>query len=312
MKHFQEDTSKEERIAWLERYLFYAWLLNIADILVSKNKEKYKFQKRWLKNDTDDASFNYIINFFTKDKQSADLVHDLMLTLNLARSYSESFHEDELIKLYDEAYMMSKRHAVEHIRRLTRASIKENVENPGETLNSDFKKFSKNILNNLESRQFINSTISRCIKSVTDYNDFCKAFSWIGQMDYALGFFRRIIERAITETKGEIETPRSKKVTKLISDKDAKDQFGISDNTTDDFHLEMQASLLLDNLIMIIVEILNYLISREQPFDRARNLEFNEATTRLTTEKIDAILAIDGAYNFKRSIRQILQTVFLY
>lgn len=308
-KHEHSNGEASERIAWIERYVFYNWLLNLADILVSKDAgQKYKFQSQWMvRADAED----YIVTFFENDRQAGDLVHDLLLTLKIARNNSRNLHEEELSSLYTEAYDLSKRHSVEHIRRLIRTSITSKTGYP-RNANQRYLKFRESILNQLESRHILNSIIVRSIQSVTDFNNFCKAFSWVGQMDYALGFFSKIAEAALEKTEDEIKNPDSRQKTKLISDKTPNRQFGDELQETIDFYLEMQASLLLDNFTMIVIEILNYLISRERPFDRARNLEFNEASTRLTVEKIDAILAIDGAYNYKRSIRQILQTVFLY
>lgn len=308
-KHEYYNKDGCERIAWIERYVFYNWLLNLADILVSKDAgQKYTFQSHWLKRQDAD---NYINDFFVNDRQAGDLIHDLMLTLKIARNNSCNLHEDDLSHLNIEAYDLSKRHSVEHIRRLIRTSITSRTDYPKDA-NEPFLIFRKKLLNQLESKHILSSIIVRCIQSVTDVNNFCKAFSWVGQMDYALGFFSKIAKTALDKTEFEIQHPEINLKTKLISDKTTKVQFGDERPESVDFYLEMQASLLLDNYTMIVIEILNYLISRERPFDRARNLEFNEASSRLTVEKIDSILAIDGAYNYKRSIRQILQTVFLY
>ena len=43
-----------------------------------------------------------------------------------------------------------------------------------------------------------------------------------------------------------------------------------------------------------------------------RNIEFEDASKRLTTEKIDKIIGMEGPYRARTSIESILQTIFVY
>ncbi|MEJ2622857.1 MAG: HD domain-containing protein [Candidatus Thiodiazotropha sp.] len=49
-----------------------------------------------------------------------------------------------------------------------------------------------------------------------------------------------------------------------------------------------------------------------QDISRLRNIEFEDAGKRLTPEKIDKIIGLEGPYRARRSIESILQTIFVY
>jgi len=150
---------------------------------------------------------------------------------------------------------------------------------------------------------FMNTVINRCIQSLSDQREFYSRFSWIGCMDYSLGFFKKIAQRAINRVEAELNSGTIS--TGWI-------RSGSSEGLTESYLDETNAMFFLDNYYSIVVRILGYLLFRERSSDKLCNIEFEDSTERLTNEKIDKIMAIEGPYRASRSIALILKTVFVY
>lgn len=316
---------KEVIKQWSQRYLFDLWLLNVADIMTSiPNKQKH--QPEW--NDEKKAQ-ERIEKFFSRPDKPPALRHDLIIARRILDTYGGKTHADNISVLEKKAATYSGRHAIERIRRLIYASLttairgqisqKEyrndqeredvlrrifSVQNEPDLL--DDEQFYKCSIEKMSSHSNINSTILKAIQSVDNFRDFCVKFSWIGQMDYALGFFIKIASRSLKLVCDELDGSGQK--TKLISDK-GKTAIAGGNN---EFYLKIQANFFVNNYTVIVIQILSHLLSREKAIDRLRNIEFKEATDRLNEEKIDTILSLNGIYRSKRTIQLILQTVFLY
>ncbi|MFM7479345.1 MAG: hypothetical protein ACKO2T_27465, partial [Microcystis aeruginosa] len=67
-----------------------------------------------------------------------------------------------------------------------------------------------------------------------------------------------------------------------------------------------------DNYVITVIQILGHLLFREQSLDNPRNVEFNDATKRLTENKINQILSFEGPSRARKSIDLILQTIYVY
>lgn len=329
-------TQKEEQKDWSERYLFDLWVLNIADIMVSMDGGKYIYQKEF--EDTKKAN-NRILHFIEKkiDKTIA-LGHDLTIANDLLELINKHRHTDTYQFLSKKAQELSDRHIIERIRRLVYSCIDlslknfagklDNLEDILKHITVDKKDTSvdKNLpdLPEFEISEFeLLSTIVRSISATRNLTNFCNRFSWIGQMDYCLGFFESICSRALTRINDELKplneslkesTPEDKMAycfrTKWIRDKFA-DGFGNNKEDKESLN-KLQGKLFVENFVAIVVNILDHLLFREDEMNRIRNIEFNETRNRLTNEKIDAIISLDGPYHAKRSVQLILKTVFLY
>jgi hypothetical protein len=144
-------------------------------------------------------------------------------------------------------------------------------------------------------------------------------------MDYALGFFESICSRAMERVNDELRTlpeptfnaSMDKKIDYCFRTKWVRDKFSnaLGDVTDVDagYNLnKLQSKLFVENFIITMISILDHLLFRENAISRIKNIEFNETRSRLTREKIDAIISLNGPYHTKRSIQLILQTVFIY
>ena len=67
-----------------------------------------------------------------------------------------------------------------------------------------------------------------------------------------------------------------------------------------------------DNFTSTVTQIISHILFRERSIDTLRNLEFKDVEERLTDEKIDAIISLEGPSRTKRTIDLILQTVFYW
>lgn len=149
----------------------------------------------------------------------------------------------------------------------------------------------------------MNTLVNRCVQSLGDPREFCSRFSRIGCMDYSLGFFNKIAERAINRVEWELNGSSIR--TGWIHS-------GGSKVLTESYLDETNSMFFVDNYCSTVVRILGCLLFRERSIDKICNIEFEDASERLTNEKIDKIMAIEGPYRASRSIELILKTVFVY
>jgi len=248
----------EQRI-WSARYFFDLWLLNIADIIVSL-KDKYSLQEKWWKHSSAESE---ISNFFSSPTSHVRK-HDLAISFRLIEGHSRLKHTDDTSALELQALDYSRRHAVERLGRLITQSIRWPSENMA--LTNKKTKVTVEKIHELSPENW-KASIVRCITSTSDLQEFCKRFSYIGKMDYALGFFQLIAKRALKKMAEEIEGgPR----TGWISDK----SFGKKKNA-EDYLYKIQAQFFADNFAATVIQIISYLLFREASVDRLRNIEFS-------------------------------------
>lgn len=431
--------------------LFDLWVLNIADIMVSLEK-KYVLQKDlWSRKRAEKR----IKKFFSQPPAEA-LKHDLRATLRFLDRHNESLHNDDLSVLEEDALNYAKQHAVERIRRLLRSLLSDHLKEFRDKFGPWSPSYRIVRLISRFSESKWNTIISRSIYSLGDYAEFTKRFCWIGQMDYAFGFFKKIAERALEHVNNEIETlyqikgknsdgsnqtysgdmifagplllgvpnianapllieklqresstnlvsqfiwenidNKEKKRTekqlkladphiglqerkyllvrtlnKIIKNKEfyAEERFAgvilrpeteelikqyptdnrmrlnrllIEDAFPDDivksppnypctgwvykthdwslevdpkdcFWLRTNAEFFADNFTSTIVQILQHLVFREEEIERLRNLEFWVATQRLTKEKIDRIISLEGPSRTRLAVQLALESIYLW
>ena len=171
-----------------------------------------------------------------------------------------------------------------------------------------------------------NLLITRSIQSVADFDDFTTRLSWIGKMDYSLGFLREILNHALYQVSREIisaatddEKTANDLFFKISPQEPVKRTGWIRDPKCDNLITEdpksyciTQAVFFADNFVATMIQIFEYLLFRERAIDRLRNIEFSDTKNRLTWDKLNQLLSLEGPYRARRSIQAILQTIYLY
>ena len=302
-----------EREKWQQRYLFDLWVLNVADIIASLN-DKYIFQKVWL--DSNESS-QRIRDFFRGDTTMAEsktpgayLAYDVSTLFDIMKGSCQGENADEPTTLQTSLYPYSLSHTVERIRRLIKSSLQGPLKNILDHSSDEkyigYMKKVASFTKQLSDRDW-DTSIIRSIHSIGDFQEFCRRLSWIGKMDYALGFFQKIATRILDRINDEIckEGPR----TGWLRDPDAPLGDG---NDEINYRYKVQAQFIADNYAATIVQILSYLLFREKQIDGIRNIEFNDARERLNNDKIDKIVTLDGPFRARRATQLILQTVYVY
>lgn len=315
-------TSKADQVMWSEKYLFDLWLLNVADIMVSV-KDKWKRQKEWA---TSHESKQKIEKFIADNSHHIyTLTHDLHIANQLVHSINNHRHTDIYSNMRQNTKAYSDRHVIERINRLISTCILKSVE----TIISK-KELSKNFKNMIEnlrrekclSESEVSASIERAVSATRDWEEFCHRFSWIGQMDYSLGFFMGICLRALDRVDFELQDNQKTNQginshynetvcfrTKWIREKCLP---GFEQPEAQRVLYKLNATLFVENFTVTVVKIIDHLLFRSGDFNRIKNIEFNETRNRLSDEKIDTILGFNGPYNAERAIELILKTVFIY
>lgn len=306
----------EEQRRCCNRTLFDLWVLNIADIAVS-NGDKFKLQGLWLH----EATANAAIEEFFKTEGGKNRIHDFGIAMKLLQEYNKGRHSDDTSGLEKMAQGESRDHTVERIKRLVWSSLCSAA--------GDFEKRSgtskvkEQVLDgileinvgkpNVEPTMVlppgvIDNVVFRAIQSLNDSNEFCKRLAWIVSMDYALGFFTKIASRAIEKVNEELDGGR---VTGWIRVESASKR-GPYPPLTAEQVFKANAGFFVDNYCATVAKILAHLLFRERSADQPSKIEFEDANSRLTPERIDKIIGLDGPYPQSRSIESILKSVFVY
>jgi hypothetical protein len=146
--------------------------------------------------------------------------------------------------------------------------------------------------------------IVRAIQAVSDRDDFITRLSWIGKMDYALGFFQQLAKYALDKVLQELQSPDTVHTGWLRR---------TTDNDIADYYLcRVQATFFADNFATTVIGILAYVLFRQPSIDRLRNIEFSDASRRLTPHKIEQLLALEGPLRARSSAEAIMQTIYFY
>ncbi|OQW90871.1 MAG: hypothetical protein BWK78_06010 [Thiotrichaceae bacterium IS1] len=332
-----------------KQHIFDLWLLNVADILVSvKSKwelqrewvesglgEREKDIRNFFKKPDDQKQVGNFID------QGHDLLHDLKLTFELFGIYVNDQFTNSQSPFKPAVLKCSYYHNVARIRKLVKnslfpkvAKLADGVDEELKEVESKFVDLQKGLLHNGENRgdlerikrscevlrsfykniveierSALDKTIETSIRSGTDYAEFFKRFSWIGQLDYSLGFFRKLSEHAIDKVATQMNNVLLRKPsdhTGWISDNP-----GVFGDQLEEWG-EINSRYFVDNYVEIVVQIINYLLFRDPFNEHVLNFEFEDAGKRLTEDKIKRILFFEGPARSTKSTMLILETVFIY
>lgn len=304
--------------------LFDLWVLNLADIMVSigdmcggQPQKKNESQKKCLGSSV--YTLQRIESFLSKMEERK---HDLCIAIDLLDKFTKKRHTDDITVLEEDCAACARRHTVERIRRLLRALLIDN--RPSYV--SEFGGYPavEKMLHKVDELKLRDwhAIISRVIKSVSEPSEFARRFAWVGQMDYSFSFFDKISKRAMEVIKDKIDNPdlengagrgwcyegkrdggnARKRAKRRKQDKKAEKQFLLATN----------AEIFVENLAAVIVQIIHHLLFREKEFGRLINFEFTDARDRLTEDKIDRIIALQGPNREKRSVQLSLEGIFFF
>jgi len=317
-----------------QRNIFDLWVLNLADIIASLGveeksagktvwKEKLEEQTVWTNNE---LSQKHIYSFLNREnpnktqedktagpypsgsekrlssidsKKSSILVHDLRIAINLLDSYTEQTHTDDTSNLMKLANERSRHHVVERIARLVSSCLCYSVD---QQLSISSKEAIRQIWN--IPFEYYSASVFNGINAVGDFQDFCSRAASVGSLDYALGFFSAIAKRALERVNEELEG--SEPETGWIR---SRASLEIS---TPEFESRANAQLIVDNYTNVVVKILHHLLFKNSVNSDLTNFEFKDASDRLTENKIERILGLEGPYRSSQSIQLIMQTIFMY
>lgn len=330
-------------------FLFDLWLLNVADIIVSR--EDKNDEKEWQKENP--GSLDEEIKDFFKGneesknniKQGRDLLHDLKIAFMLFNTHVNEIFDTYVkeqcfknaISIKEAANKCSYDHTIGRIRRIVKSSLfteideqRENIEKEIDKKNllaedkNDVKEHLEYFCNKLKDTNIyqLDGIIETSIKCSTNFPEFLDLLSWIGQLDYSLGFFKRIAKHALYKTGEQIISAylKYKKIDPaLIGDvehtgwiNDKYEKFIESSGKICEDLNEINSKYFLDNYVSLIVKILNYLLCRKELHKEKINIEFEDATRRLTNDKINEILFFEGLARASKSTMSVLKTVFIY
>ncbi|CAG0993974.1 hypothetical protein GEOBC_02529 [Geobacteraceae bacterium] len=289
--------SRQNQIKLSRCCIFDLWILNLADIIVSiRRTDKGIFQEKWLSKDKAQSGIKTFIN----SKKADSLKHDLCIAFALLDELNKHWDSDNISQLEVIASNYANRHVVERIRRLLLSSLAMDF-------NAEYEEVFDNELEKLAelSEANWNSIIRGCIQSVSEFSEFSNRLAWIGQMDYSLGFLHEIVKRALKKVKEE----------KSIEGKGPCTGWSCRIapiNLKKEFQNKIDAQLFASNYASTVIRILEHLLFREREINKLCNLEFVEATNRLTDEKIDKITSMEGPFQAGRAVQLILQIIFSY
>jgi hypothetical protein len=326
----------EQQRIWARRHLFDLWVLNVADIMVSIESEldaspskaeagqhrKWVDQEYWWgsKRNAEEE----INKFFTDNQKSRPLVHDLRIALKLLHPHTLNKHSDNLSDIEREASAFTQRHTTERIERLVRESLTKILDEDAylkghSSFADDIGCFLRAIKDFLKNPFKLNQVVTNSIDTSGNFQEFCVRLANIGHMDYSLGFFTKIASRALKRVCVEqgAEPPTEfrsidKEITNTFWIRPAYEGDLGADQEAKEALISTQASFFIGNYTATIVQILAHLIFREKTINSSRNLEFSDASKRLTGDKIDAIISMKGPNRSKRSIQIALQTIFYW
>ncbi len=329
--------SEQNHAAWSWRVLFDLWVLNCADIMVSIDK---KFAPQ---DDLLDAkrSAERIQAFLYGRGAGGDcsrakhgqLVHDLILAYKLLRQQTVRRHSSGSVEIQNAARDASRAHGVERLRRLIVNTIPASIEakrGEEECVPRIFRLLRAEVMALSEESQA--STITRSLQSIGSIDEFVERLASVGQLDYALGFFRPIAEVASRAVAAELAQQLDVPVEETVD----LSRYGVranggatgkwrtgwirdsADDPTDGnakLFLTMQARHFFENYVAVVTKLIGHVLFRERTGDRVFNVEFSDAKERLSQggeERIRELADFEGPNRHRQAIHSILKSVFLY
>jgi hypothetical protein len=271
--------------------VFDLWLLNLADIMVSiadfiPGYSKFAAQP-W--QETNPGKMDKYIEQFLSSYKGVYLLEDLHFALQIAGS------DDP----YNEAKTLAEKNAAQRFRRLTRQTLGEAV-NGSKVFTASQK---EEVIKLLDSDAAI-ASVKEILRGEFG-EDYGKRFGTMLQFDYALGFFLKLSGQAVKMLEIEL-TGGTFRTGWLYNQK-----IPTGNTYPVDFLDSYNAECIVNNYIMVLAGIFGE-IHRLTADIESFNIEFDDATNRLTPSKADKLLFFDGAYRAGNARVLLMREIMLY
>ena len=282
---------KEQRII---RALFDLWLLNRADIMTSMPPApKWAFQDGVICSVPGESP--QLAQFLESDKEKT-LRMDFDLAVETARELCAGRDADAFLAARTEAL------AAERVLRLARQGL-------GDVIPADSAQLSPALATALRAR--LDSP--RLTVQVNDIfsaelgEGWQKSIATMGQLDYALGFFQKLGRRILFRINAELSEQTSATRTGWI--------YARKDNSKSDYPADYldtyNAESIVSNWLVVLAGLFGG-IARLTSGIGLWNIEFGDATARLTDSKTDKLLLLDGPHRAAATRAILLRELMLY
>ena len=282
---------KERRIICT---LFDLWLLNRADIMVSMPPApKWAFQESVTC--VLPGESQRLAQFLESDKEKT-LRMDFDLAAEAARELCAGRDADAFLAARTEAL------AAERMLRLARQGL-------GDVISTDSAQFPSALAAALRARL----SSPRLTVQVNDIfsaelgEGWQKSIATMGQLDYALGFFQKLGKRILFRVNAELAEPTSAARIGWIYSRKDNSKSGYPADYLDAYNAES----IVSNWLVILAGLFGG-IARLTSGIGLWNIEFGDATARLTDSKADKLLLLDGPHRAAATRAILLRELMLY
>jgi hypothetical protein len=271
--------------------VFDLWLLNLADIIVSINNfipgySKFVAQP-W--QETMPGNMDAYIDKLLHSYKGVYLLEDLRFALQIAGADNP----------YAAAKSLAEKHAAQRFRRLARQTLGDAVEKSKAFTPSQ----KSEVLKLLDSDMVIVS-----VKEILHGEfgeDYGKQFGTMLQFDYALGFFLKLAGQAVKWL--EVELTSGAFRTGWLYNQKIPTGSAYPGGFLDSYN----AACIVNNYIMVLAGIFGE-IHRLTADIENWNIEFEDASNRLTPSKADKLLFFDGTYRAGNARVLLMREIMLY
>jgi hypothetical protein len=276
--------------------MFDLWLLNIADIMVSI-KDKWVPHKEFT--ETPPGESDEDIQGFFKTPQGIDLLSDVSEALEIAET---AYRPADL-----EAYVLDKSEAAAGKRfiRLLRQTLLFSALHAKPGLQAH-----AGLCGALETLVYDDRQLRVMVETALPEKlgaSWARKFGTMGQFDYALGFFRKVSQRAVYWIDRELVQTPGVRTGWLHSPKPG----GVPREYSPSFIDRYNAEAIVNNYIVFMADIFGDIAKLLEGMG-LWHIEFEDAMGRLTDAKADKLLYIDGPHRAGHMRGLLMKELMLY
>ena len=278
--------------------MFDLWLLNIADIIVSL-ENKWVPHKHFTENLPGER--NEIIEGFLRSVQGRDLLNDLNAAISIAEYACQAYDLDEYVSAISEKAAPAR--FIRLLQQTLWGAVADGKEKSLESRHPGLGREMKDLV-------FDTQTIHMMVATVMGEKlgtGWARLFGNMGQFDYALGFFRKAANRAVRWISHELAEENGVRTGWLYSQKPG----GRARNYSEDFLSRYNAEAITHNYIVFMSDIFCDIAKLTEGMGHW-HIEFEDALSRLTDQKADKLLYIDGPHRAGHMRSLLMKELMLY